>query len=76
MRPKLPKNERVKPLTVYLRPDKLEQLKKMADTDKRTLSAMATFLIDHAMGCHLFKIGHVPLDQIEFLHGQGKSERR
>ncbi len=72
MRLKKPISEKVRPITVYLRPAVIEQLKKQAETDRRTTSMTATFMIEHALVCHLYKMGHVPADQIKFLQGQKK----
>lgn len=72
MRPKKPADEKLAPLTAYLRPAVLEKLKEQAATDRRTASVTAALMIEHALACHIYKQGHVPADQIPFLRGQKK----
>ena len=71
-RPKKPEGEKLKPVTVYLLPKVFDRVTEMAKGDRRSLSATATFMIEHALTCHVYKGGHVPVDQIKFLRGQGK----
>ena len=72
MRPKKPATEKLRPLTVYLLPKVYKELETWAQQDKRSISSMATFMIEHSLSCVTFKAGHVPIDQIKYLKGQGK----
>jgi hypothetical protein len=71
-RPKIPDEKKRRPLTICLTPESYDKLVKWAERDQRTLSAMATFMIDHCFGCDRFEYGHVPTDQIHKLQGQKK----
>ena len=59
-RPKKAAGEKLRALTFYLPPEAMDELKAWAERDHRTLSAMASFMVQHALKCHLFKQGHVP----------------
>lgn len=60
-RPKKSDSEKLRALTFYLPPEAMDELKAWAERDHRTLSAMASFMVQHALKCHIFKQGHVPV---------------
>lgn len=72
MRQRKPEGEKATPLTTYLRPAIVEQLKDRAANERRTVSATAALMLEHALGCHIYKQGRVPTGQIKSLRHQGK----
>ncbi len=48
-RPRKPKSERVIPVAVYMPPPIREQLKRIADEERRSLSVMALLLVEEGI---------------------------
>lgn len=71
MRSRQPAEEKLRPITVYVLPKVYDEIEAVAKRDRRSISSTATFMLEHAIQCHMYKQGHVPVDQIPSLRGQG-----